>query len=201
MIERLTKRSNGSARYPSLAFAFPAALLAVVLSAGCAHRPSPAQNLSAGVGPFTDSRDQTLRVIVSAKHSLGAADLNALAAAYTPLEEKANAYAHFLVVSVDSASFSVDQNRQCASDLTAAIIAFNKAFTGIASPQQVAATVSSGWVAPFAASVARDWGEYGASIGGMSSQAKAELTNQLRNKTLWPNYEDIATESLATPPH
>jgi hypothetical protein len=201
MIERLTKHSVGSAGYPSFGCAFSAVLLGVLLLSGCAHHPSPAQELSAGIAPFTDSRDQTIRVVVSSKHSLGAADLNSLAVAYTPLEERANAYAHFLVVSVNSASFSADQNKQCASDLTAAINAFNKAFTGIASSQQAASTVSSAWVAPFAATIAADWGEYGAAIGGMSSQAKADLTNQLRNKTLWPNYEDIATESLATPPH
>ncbi|MGA8575770.1 MAG: hypothetical protein WB609_08850 [Candidatus Cybelea sp.] len=177
------------------------AFLGVLLLGACAHRTNPAQELNSAVGPFTDSRDQTIKVVAQEKHSLGAADLNSLAVVYTPLEEKANAYAHFLVISVSSASFNADQNNQCASDLTAAIDTFNKAFAKIVSSKQTAPVVSSAWVAPFAANVASYWGKYGTGISGMSSQTRADVTNQLRNKTLWPNYEDIATEPLATPSH
>lgn len=197
---RVGKAADGS-ECSGPRFALLGAFLGVLLLGACAHRTNPAQELNSAVAPFTDSRDQTIRLVVQEKHSLGAADLNSLAVAYTPLEEKANAYAHFLVISVSSASFSADQNNQCASDLTAAISTFNKAFARIVASKQTASVVSSAWVAPFAANVASYWGKYGAAIGGMSSQTKADLTNQLRNKTLWPNYEDIATEPLATPPH
>lgn len=179
--------------------AFSGAFLGVLLLAACAHRNTPAQELNSAVAPFTDFRNETIGLVIQQKHSLGASDLNSLAVAYTPVEEKANAYAHFLVQSVSSSSFSADQNTQCASDLTAAISTFNKAFAGIVSSKPAASPVSSAWVAPFAAHVAFYWGKYGAAISGMSPQTKADLTNQLRNKTLWPNYEDIATEPLATP--
>ncbi len=177
------------------------ALLGAALLGGCTHHTNPAQELTSAVAPFTDSRDQTINLVAQQKHSLGAADLNSLAVAYAPIEEKANAYAHFLVVAVTSASFSASQNNQCASDLTQAINTFNKVVVGVASSKPATPSVSSAWVAPFAASVASYWGKYGAAIGDMSSPTKADLTNQLRIKTLWPNYEDIATETLATPPH
>ncbi|MGA8574264.1 MAG: hypothetical protein WB609_01075 [Candidatus Cybelea sp.] len=206
MIERSSvKRRIGDAavgpEFSGPRFALWGAFLGVLLLGACAHHTNPAQELNSAVAPFTDSRDQTIRLIAQEKHSLGAADVNSLAVAYTSLEEKANAYAHFLVVSVSSASLSADQDNQCASDLTAAINTFNKAFAGIVPSKQTASVVSSAWVVPFATNVAAYWGKYGAAIGGMSSQAKADLTDQLRNKTLWPNFEDIATEPLATPPH
>lgn len=177
------------------------ALLGAMVLGGCTHHLNPAQELSAAVAPFTDSRDQTIRLVASAKHSLGAADLNSLAVAYTPLEEKANAYAHFLVESASATSFDADQNNRRATDLTEAINTFNKAFAGISASKPAASATPSAWVAPFAAKIAIDWGKYDAAMTGMSSQTKADLIKQLRNDTLWPNYEDIATEPLATPPH
>jgi hypothetical protein len=188
---------NINARGPILC----SALLGGMVLGGCTHHVNPAQELSATVAPFTDSRDQTIRLVASAKHSLGAADLNSLAVAYTPLEEKANAYAHFLVESVSATSFDADQNNRRATDLTVAINAFNKAFAGISGSKPAAPATPTAWVAPFAAKLTINWGKYDAAISGISSETKADLIKQLRNETLWPNYEDIATEALATPPH
>ncbi|MGB8909636.1 MAG: hypothetical protein WCC84_12905 [Candidatus Cybelea sp.] len=205
MIERsYVKRSKGantSVRIPVLRSAFSGALLGAIILSGCTHHANPDQELTAGIAPFTDSRDKIVRLVASAKHSLGAEDLNSLAVVYTPLEEKANAYAHFLVESVSSTSFDADQNNVRALELTEAISTFNKNFAKIASSKQAASATPSAWVAPFAAKVATDWGKYDAAMNAMSSPAKADLIKQLRNATLWPNYEDIATEPLATPPH
>jgi hypothetical protein len=192
---------NINVRVLGLHFALSVALLGAIVLGGCARHANPTQALSAEVAPFTESRDQTVRLVASAKHSLGAEDLNSLAVTYTPLEEKANAYAHFLVESTSSLSFDGDQNNRRASDLAQAINTFNKAFAGITPSKQTAPVISSAWVAPFAVKLAADWAKYNAAMSGMSSQAKAGLIKQLRNDTLWPNYEDIATESLATPPH
>jgi hypothetical protein len=181
--------------------ALSGAFLGLLLLGGCAHHTNPAQELNSAVAPFAASRDQTIALVARDKHALDAADLNSLAVAYTPLEEKANVYAHFLVLAVGSASFSAEQNNQCALDLTAAINSFNKAFAALGPSKQSSPAISSAWVAPFAASVASYWGKYGTAASDASSQARTDLANQLRNKMLWPNYEDIATEPLATPPH
>lgn len=182
-------------------YALSGIFLGFAFLGGCAHHTNAAQELNSAVAPFADSRDQTVGLVARDKHALDAADLNSLAVAYTPLEEKANVYAHFLVLSVGSASFSADQNNQCALDLAAAINSFNKAFATLGSSKQSSPAVSSAWVAPFAASVASYWGKYGTAATDASSQARTDLANQLRSKMLWPNYEDIATESLVTPPH
>lgn len=147
MIERsYVKRSKGAdanGRVPVLRSALSGALLGAIIFSGCAHHANPAQELTAGIAPFTDSRDQTVRLVASAKHSLGAEDLNSLAVVYTALEEKANAYAHFLVESVSSTSFDTDQNNVRASDLMEAINTFNRSFARIGSSKQAASASPS----------------------------------------------------------
>ena len=40
------------------------------------------------------------------------------------------------------------------------------------------------------------WNSYNTTISTMSPDAKDALLKQLRAQALWPNYEDIATESI-----
>ncbi|MBV9720152.1 MAG: hypothetical protein JOZ77_12605 [Candidatus Eremiobacteraeota bacterium] len=173
--------------------------MATAFFCGCAHHTTPAQTLSAGVAPFTQSRDQVILIVTAAKRSLGAEDLNSLAVAYTPLEEKANAYAHFLVESVRMGAFDANQNAVCATNLTLAITKFNVAFAQIYASRKASSEISSSWVAPFSATVASDWAKYNPEVNAAPAQTKADLIEELKVKTLWPNYEDIATEPLATP--
>lgn len=186
-------------RYPAFFWGPPVALLACILFGGCAHKSDAVQELTAGTAPFTQFRDETIQVVVVEKRSLGAADLNSLALAYTPLEEKANAYAHFLVESVRSESFNADQNNEYAVNFAAAINTFDKAYASIVSPKERQASVSSAWVSSFSTTVASDWTKYKSAIDTLPSETKVDLIKTLQVKTLWPNYEDIATEPLATP--
>jgi hypothetical protein len=169
------------------------------LLAGCTHHADPARELSSAVAPFSQARDRAVGLVANAKHSLGAADLNTLAASYAPLEESGNAYAGFLVEAVTATSFDSDRNAKYASSLAQAIKTFNKSFASISPPSQAGATVPSDWIPAFSDSVAAYWRQYRVALGNLSLQAKADLVKELKAKTVWPNYENIATEAASTP--
>jgi hypothetical protein len=154
-------------------------------------------NVSRGLAPFTSARAQTLELIVDAKHSLGAQDLNTLDLAYSDLQQKANAYASFLVRSAGATSFDTDQNTLCAENLRKAIIAFNKTFVTISPSNMTNASVRDAWVTDFSTSVNNFWNQNGARISSLPPDTKIALANEMRTDTLWPNYESIATEPIA----
>jgi hypothetical protein len=179
---------------------FTTLMLVLVAFAACAHRAEPAGQFNSAIAPFTHSRDVALRLVGSAKHALGADDLNSLTVAYTALEERGNAYAGFLVSAVDDASFSQDKNAAYASSLVAAINKFNKAFRAIAPQELQGVTVDAAWVTPFATTVSDYWDRYHAALPALPAQRKTDLIKQLKAETVWPNYEDVATvETIARP--
>jgi hypothetical protein len=169
-----------------------AALLTVAI-AGCSHRTASAQ-VSNGVAPFNETRNQAVDLIASSKRSLDAQDVNTLAVAYTALQEKANAYASFIVEAVTTSSFDPSRNAKYASDFSKAIADFNKSYDKLEVIH--ADTVTGQWVPPFAQTLQTRWNEYNGMIGQMSPQTKADLIAQLKRELVWPNYEDIATEPV-----
>ncbi len=177
------------------------AILGMAFAGGCTHRTTPAGELQAGIAPFAQTKDQTIALVAAEKRSLSAADLNSLTVAYTALEEKGNAYADFLVESVSVTSFDAGRNNRCASNLSEAVNGFNKAFTAIASPKRPVAPIQSAWIPAFAENIQAYWAKYTTAVAAMSPQTKADLVKQLKSETVWPNYEDIATEPLASAPH
>jgi hypothetical protein len=177
-------------------------VLFTALVCGCSHRTDPAQELNSALSPFSQTRDQAVGLVATAKHSLGAADLNTLAVSYAALEEKGNDYAGFFVEAVTDSSFDADRNAKYAANLTQAINTFNKSFASIRPPSQAGASVDSAWIPPFSTSVTSYWQRYHAAIADLSPQSKADLVKTLKARTVWPNYENIATEPLSTPtPH
>ncbi len=170
-----------------------AAMLGLV-AAGCAHKASESAQLHDGFVPFSSTRTQAIGLVANTKRSLGAADVNTLAVAYTALQEKANAYASFMVEAVATSSFDQTRNAKYADDFAKAISAFNTAFAGLTATHRTAIAVA--WVPPFAQTLATRWNQYSTVIAKMSPQMKADLITQLKRETVWPNYEDIATEPL-----
>ena len=138
-------------------------------------------------------------LVATAKHSLGASDLNTLAAAYAALEEKGNAYAGFLVEVVSATSFDPDRNAKYASNVTQAIKTFNKSFATVSPSNQAGASVQSAWIPAFADFVAAYWKQYQPAMESLSPQAKADLIKEVKAKTVWPNYENIATQPITVP--
>lgn len=176
--------------------------LFAALVTGCAHHTDAGRELNSAVAPFTQARDQAVGLVTTAKHSLGASDLNTLAVVYAALEEKGNAYAGFLVEAVSDTSFDSDRNAQYASSLTQAITTFNKSFSSVSPPSQAYTSVQSAWVPAFSESVTAYWKQYHQAIAELSPQTKADLIKQIKAETVWPNYENIATEPIAAPsPH
>lgn len=178
-----------------------ATLMAVMVAlSACGHRADAPGQLGTAIAPFTQTRDQALRLVGSAKTSLGAEDLNSLTVAYTALEEKGNAYAGFLVSAIDDASFSAQKNAAYAAGLKAAIKNFNATFKSIAPSDLASVSVDSGWVGTFASSVDNYWNRYHAALPDLSAQGKLALVKRLQAQTVWPNYEDVATvETIARP--
>lgn len=174
-------------------------LLFAALVSGCSHRTDPAQELNSALAPFSQARDQAVYLVATAKHSLGASDLNTLAVSYATLEEQGNAYAGFFVEAVTDSSFDADRNAKYASNLTEAIKTFNKSLASVSPPSQAGVSVQSAWIPAFSNSVTAYWKQYQAAIAGLSPQSRADLAKKLKARTVWPNYENIATESLSTP--
>jgi hypothetical protein len=169
-----------------------AAILGTLL-AGCAHRAASTQ-IQDGLSPFSAARNQAIALVASTKHSLGAADLNTLAVTYTSLEEKANAYASFMVEAVTASSFDPNRNAAYAANLAKAIATFNRAFAALVATRQP--MIADEWVPSFAQTLQAHWNQYNGTLSKMSPQTKADLIAQLKRETVWPNYEDIATESV-----
>lgn len=172
-----------------------AAMLFVTIVAGCTHKASASAQVSAGLQPFTWTRNQTVALIAHNKRTLAAADINTLTVAYTGLQEKANAYASFMVEAVTTSSFDPARNAQYASDFEKAIAAFDKAYNSInATRYQITNTA---WVTSFAQNLQIRWNQYSTSVAQMSPQTKADLIAEVKRDTVWPNYENIATEPVA----
>lgn len=177
---------------PALAF-----LIGAFFLSACTHHSDASQQLTSALSPFTQSRDETVALVTTAKHSLGSADLNTLAASYSALQGKANAYASFAADTVRAASFDPDKNSQEAAVLTDAITTFNTSFASISPPAQQGQIVSSAWVSAFSGNVSAYWSKYHDALTTVSPQTKADLVKNIQKDMLWPNYENIATESIA----
>ena len=103
-----------------------ATMLSLVVAA-CSHTTSPSAQINSGFAPFSSTRNQTVGLVANTKHSLGASDVNTLDVAYTALQEKANAYASFMVEAITTSSFDPAKNAKYAADLTTAIRTLTKA--------------------------------------------------------------------------
>jgi len=170
------------------------AIFVALAIAGCSHKSASSQ-ISSGVAPFSTTRNHAIGVVGATKRSLGPEDMNTLAVAYTDLQEKANAYASFMVEAVTTSSFDPARNAKYASDLGKAIANFNKSYDAL---EAIHADVVAGtWVTPFAQTLQARWSQYSDVIAKMSPQTKAALIADLKRQTVWPNYEDIATEAVA----
>ncbi len=170
-----------------------AAVVLAVTLAGCSHKSASSQ-ISSGIAPFSTTRNQALGVVANTKRSLSAADVNTLAVAYTALQEKANAYASFMVEAVTTSSFDPARNAKYAADLSKAIADFNKSYDAMEAIHND--VVPGTWVTAFAQSLQARWNQYSGIIAKMSPQNKANLLADLKRQTVWPNYEDIATEPV-----
>jgi hypothetical protein len=172
-------------------------LVAATLSfaaAACSHNNnSPSAQINAGFAPFSSTRTQTVGLVANTKRSLGPADINTLAVAYTALEEKANAYAGFMMEAVRTSSFDPGKNAEYSADFARAIASFDATVATFAKRQP---SVANAWVPTFAQSLQARWNQYSGAIAQMTPQTKADFMAQLKRATVWPNYEDIATEPL-----
>jgi hypothetical protein len=161
--------------------------------AACSQSASPSAQINSAFAPFSSTRNQAVGLVASTKRSLGAADVNALALAYTGLEEKANAYAGFMTEAVTTSSFDPARNAEYAADFEKAIATFDKSFAAL-EPRQL--SIAGAWVPSFAQSLQARWDKYNGALAKMSQQTKAQLIADLKRETVWPNYENIATERL-----
>jgi hypothetical protein len=187
---------------PAARTALQVCVLVLMLGPGCTHHTDAVHELNSAVAPFTQSRDEAVQLVTNAKHVLGASDLNTLAVDYSALQDKGNAYAGFLTESVATTSMDAGKNAEDATALAQAIKTFNKSFAAISPASLAGASVKSAWIPAFSDSVTAYWKQYQSALAGLSPQTKADLIKELKAKTVWPNYENIATEPLSTPaPH
>jgi len=176
------------------------AAFAALLVSGCTHHTAATPSeLSERLAPFAQTRNQAIAMVTSAKRAFDAPSINQLMLAYTDLEIKSNAYAGFLVESADVDSFDSQKNDGYAAQLRSAIAAFNVTYATLSKGALVSpkgsAWLSDTWVAPFAQSVQAYWERYHAALAS-SPQTVAYVTQQIKSDTIYPNFEDIATERV-----
>lgn len=180
------------------------ALLAAATLSACAHHTAPVQTLQAQLKPFEDTRSQAISLVAKAKRVLDPMSINQLDVAYSDLEVKANDYTGFIVESVAVGGLDASKNAAYAANLRKAIDDFNRSYNTLrlSAPkpgQTTAAALSSSWLSPFANAVQGDWDRYHNAIAQAPPDRKAALTQQIKRETVWPNFEDIATERLNLP--
>jgi hypothetical protein len=180
------------------------AFMMALLAGGCGHathKVDVAQELHTRVSSFTQSRDRVMALVTESQRSLDPASLNQLTVSYAALQARGNGYAGFLVESVSVVSFDVDKNNIYAANLKSAIEAFNRSYLAINSGRPDAPKLSTVWIPMFADSVKKYWERYHNSIAAASPQVKANMLQQLKRDTVWPNFEDIAPQPLIGPAH
>lgn len=180
------------------------AVLAAATLSACAHSSQPARTLQAQLTPFEQTRTQAISLVTKAKHVLDPMSINELDVAYTNLEVKANDYTGFIVESVNVGGLDASKNAAYAANLKKAIDDFNRSYNTlrVSAPtpgQTAAASLSSDWIQPFAGAVQSDWDRYHNAIAQAPTDRKTALTQQIKRETVWPNFEDIATERLNLP--
>jgi hypothetical protein len=168
--------------------------MALVLVSGCTHKPDAAAQVSAALEPFTSARNQSVTLVATQKRALGPSDLNTLEVLYSTLEAKANAYAGFIVEGVTAASFDDSRNERYADDLSHAIAAFDHGFAALSASKQGA--ISASWIPAFSTSLHAKWSQYQPLLSHLSAQQNLDLVAQIKRDTVWPNFEDIATEAV-----
>ncbi|MGA8576637.1 MAG: hypothetical protein WB609_13255 [Candidatus Cybelea sp.] len=99
-----------------------------------------------------------------------------------------------MVEAIGTSSFDAARNGRYAADLGTAIATFDKAFDALTATHR--AKLASAWVPSFAQTLQARWDTYNGLIAKMSPQMKADVIADLKRETVWPNYEDIATESV-----
>jgi hypothetical protein len=182
-------------------FGFACVCLVALAIAGCMQKGAGTTTLGDKLAPFAQTRSQAIAMVTNAKRAFDAPSINQLMLVYTDLELKSNAYAGFLVESAKIGTFDTRKNDEYALGLRGAIDAFNVTYATLqsASPTPPKTTnstwLSDAWVAPFAQSVQAYWGRYHDTLAS-SPQTVASVTQQIKSDTIYPNFEDIATERV-----
>lgn len=174
------------------------ALALGILCAGCGSGKTPSNQLNADLAPFSNTRAQAIAMVTHGKRTLDPQSINQLMVSYTELEEKSNAYAGFLTESATVDSFDPGKNDDYASAMRQAINAFNISYVSLESrslaPNRTANMwLSAAWVPSFAQHAQAYWNQYHGLADSPKSVAMAE---QIKRQTVYPNFEDIATESV-----
>jgi hypothetical protein len=179
------------------------ALLAATALSACAHRTAPVRTLQAQLTPFEQTRTQAISLVTKAKRVLDPMSINQLEVAYTDLEVKANNYSGFIVESVDVGGLDAQKNATYAANLKKAIDGFNRSYNALRTSalpaQPPVADLSTVWVPSFADAVQGDWDRYRNTIASAPAKQKMAVTERIKRETVWPNFEDIATERLNLP--
>ena len=175
-------------------------VVVLLLAAGCTHHVDPASELHTQLEPFTHTRTQAIQLVTVSKQSLGAASVNELAVSYAALESKANGYAGFLSESATTSSLDASKNKEYATNLSTAIDSFNSSFATISPQQAQESKLSNAWIPSFAGSVQGYWNRYHSALSAEPQDKKTALIQQLKTDTVWPNFEDIATEPTSPTP-
>jgi hypothetical protein len=170
---------------------------------GCAHKS--ASDITGQLTPFNHARDQAVANTLAGKASLDSASLSQLNICYSDLRSKAGQYTDHIVGIVQSGSFDAVQNQADVQALSVSIASYNDcllklqkaASSASAAPPML--TLDTNWVPAFGRAVESYWARDETLVQSLSPDARANLIEQIKDKTSWPEFATIGGGTPAPP--
>jgi hypothetical protein len=169
--------------------------------AGCGQKA--VSEIMSDFAPLLHLRDEAGANVSAGRASLDSASLNQLGVCYGDLRGKSEQYTQFIAGIVQSSSFDSAQNQADARSLALAIASYNDCLLKL---QKVAAAKSAtpslslldaDWVPAFGREVDAYWNRDGSKVKLLSPDARANVVEQIKRETAWP---DFATIGGGSPP-
>jgi hypothetical protein len=181
-----------------------AVMAAALLVSGCSHKS--ASEITGTFAPFLRTRDLAVENAVLGKEYFDTASIGQLSICYSDLRSKAGQYSDFIAGVIRTASFDGSQNQRDEHDLEVSIASYNdctlkvQKAAVVKSPPPSLSLLGAEWVPGFGQSVESYWARDGALVQSLSTDAKAQLIDEITTTTAWPDFATIGAGTPAPTP-
>ena len=181
-----------------------AAMIAALLVAGCTHKS--ASDITGQFAPLLHTRDLAVENAAVGKEYFDMASVGQLGICYGDLRSKAGQYTDFIAGVIRSASFDASRNQSDEHDLEVSISSYNDCTLKVQKSAVLKSSapplvlLGSEWLPAFGQSVDTYWSRDGALVQSLSTDAKAQLIDQITSMTAWPDFAAIGGGTPAPAP-
>lgn len=181
-----------------------AAMATALLVSGCSH--NSASDITGTFAPLLRTRDLAVENAAVGKEYFDTVSLGQLNICYDDLRSKSGEYSDFIAGVIQSASFDASQNQLAEHDLEVSIASYNDCALKVQkvavakNPPPPLTLLGAEWVPAFGQTVASYWNRDGALVQSLSTDAKAQLVNQIKAMTAWPDFATIGGGTPAPTP-